>query len=52
LGGAADANRDRVVTAGEVFNYVSRTVQRETNSRQNPRALSGINQDFPLAVTK
>lgn len=52
LGGAADANRDRVVTAGEVFNYVSTTVQRETNSRQNPRALSGINQDFPLAVTK
>jgi uncharacterized caspase-like protein len=52
LSGAADANRDRVVTAGEVFSYVNRTVQRETNSRQNPRALSGINQDFPLAVTK
>ncbi len=52
LSGAADANRDRVVTAGEVFSYVNRTVQRETNSRQNPRALSGINHDFPLAVTK
>ena len=52
LGGAADANRDRVVTAGEVFNYVSRTVRRETNSRQNPRALSGTNEDFPLAATK
>lgn len=52
LRGAADANSDRVVTAGEVFNYVSRTVRRETNSRQNPRALSGTNEDFPLAVTK
>jgi hypothetical protein len=52
LSGAADANRDRVVTAGEVFGYVSRTVRRETNARQNPRALSGINEDFPLAVTK
>lgn len=52
LRGAADANRDRVVTAGEVFNYVSRTVRKETNSRQNPRALSGMNQDFPLALTR
>lgn len=52
LRGAADANGDRVVTAGEVFNYVNRTVRRETNSRQNPRALSGTSEDFPLAVIK
>src|SRR5215510_10482328 len=52
LRGAADANGDRVITAGEAFNYVSRTVRRETESRQNPRALSGMNEDFPLAVTK
>jgi caspase domain-containing protein len=50
LRGAADANRDHFVTAGEVFNYVSNQVRRETNSRQNPRALSSTNQDFPLAV--
>jgi hypothetical protein len=51
LRGAADVNGDRVVTAGEAFNYVSRTVRRETASRQNPRALSGMNEDFPLAMT-
>lgn len=53
LRGAADANGDRVITAGEVFAYVSNLVRKETNSRQNPRALSGTNKDFPLAlVTK
>jgi len=52
LRGAADVNGDHVVTAGEAFNYVSRTVRRETASRQNPRALSGMNEDFPLAVTR
>jgi hypothetical protein len=50
LRGAADANGDHVVTAGELFNYVSNHVRQETNSRQNPRALSGTNQDFPLAL--
>lgn len=52
LKGQADENRDKVVTAGELFNYVSTSVRRETNSRQNPRALSGTNKDFPLAITK
>ncbi len=52
LRGAADTNRDRVVTAGEAFDYVSQIVARETNSRQNPRALSGMNENFPLAVTR
>jgi hypothetical protein len=50
LRGAADANRDHVVTAGELFGYVSSRVRKETNARQNPRALSGTNKDFPLAV--
>lgn len=50
LRGAADLNRDRVLTAGEVFDYVSNRVSTETNARQNPRALSGTNRDFPLAV--
>ena len=52
LRGAADANGDRVVTAGEAFDYVSRMVRKETDYRQNPRALSGMNEDFPLAVTR
>lgn len=50
LRGAADANRDHIVTAGEAFNYVSNQVRRETNSRQNPRALAATNNDFPLAA--
>lgn len=50
LGGAADANRDQMVTAGELFDHVSNRVRQETNSRQNPRALSGTSKDFPLAV--
>jgi uncharacterized caspase-like protein len=50
LRGAADANSDHVVTAGELFNYVSSRVRKETNARQNPRALSGTNKDFPLAL--
>ncbi|HXM36574.1 MAG TPA: caspase family protein, partial [Pyrinomonadaceae bacterium] len=48
--GAADANRDKVITAGELFDYVSNRVRRETNSRQNPRALPGTSRDFPLAL--
>lgn len=50
LRGAADVNRDHVITAGEVFDYVSNVVRKETSSRQNPRALSGMNKDFPLAL--
>lgn len=52
LRGNADANKDQVVTAGELFNYASSRVRQETSARQNPRALSGINKDFPLAVVK
>lgn len=49
LRGAADVNQDRVITTGELFDFVSDKVQQETNSRQNPRALPGTNRDFPLA---
>jgi uncharacterized caspase-like protein len=49
LGGEADANRDRVVTTGELFDFVSQNVRKQTNARQNPRALPGTNRNFPLA---
>jgi len=49
LRGIADTNHDRVITAGELFDFVSTKVRQETKSRQNPRALSGTSRDFPLA---
>ena len=48
LRGIADVNRDRVITTGELFDFVSDRVRQETNARQNPRALPGTNRDFPL----
>jgi len=48
LEGAADANHDRVVTTGELFDFVSNSVSAETSQRQNPRALPGTNRAFPL----
>lgn len=50
LDGAADLNNDRVITAGELFDFVSDKVRKETKFRQNPRALPGTNKDFPLAT--
>jgi hypothetical protein len=52
LRGAADMNKDKVVTAGELFNYVSDAVRRETNFSQNPRALAGTNKDLPLSIVQ
>jgi len=52
LRGGADANEDRLVTAGELFGYVRDRVRMETGFRQNPRALSGLNADLALAVAK
>ncbi|MCA1634825.1 MAG: caspase family protein [Acidobacteria bacterium] len=52
LRGGADANADRLVTAGELFGYVRDRVRMETAFRQNPRALSGLNADLALAVAK
>lgn len=36
LRGGADANRDRTITARELFNYVSKKVSSATNERQHP----------------
>ncbi len=51
LRGGADANVDRLVTAGELFGYVRDRVRMETGFRQNPRALPGLNADLALAVS-
>jgi hypothetical protein len=52
LGGVADVNRDRVVTTGELFDFVSDKVREQTNGRQSPRALAGTNRDFPLTSVR
>ena len=50
LEGAADANRDRIVTVNELFNWVQAKVSdyaRQRNGKQTP-ALSGAVHDLPL----
>jgi uncharacterized caspase-like protein len=49
LKGAADLNGDKLITAGELFQHTRATVQKETNFRQNPRALPGSNVNLALA---
>jgi hypothetical protein len=51
LRGAADENRDCVVTAGEIFKYVTERVRRETGNRQNPQSLAGANTALVIAAT-
>ena len=36
LRGGADYDKDRVITARELFNYVSKKVRKESNNRQHP----------------
>lgn len=50
FGGAADANRDRLITAGELFDYVRDRVRLETSFQQNPTALPGLNAELTLAA--
>jgi uncharacterized caspase-like protein len=52
LGGACDANGDRVIAAGELFDHISNRVRAETQFRQNPRALPGLNANFPIAAVR
>jgi hypothetical protein len=52
LRGLADANTDKTVTAGELFDYVSNRVRKETRNKQNPRALPGLNAGLEVAVIR
>lgn len=51
LRGAADENRDCVVSAGEIFKYVTERVRRETGNQQNPQSLPGANPALVVAST-
>jgi hypothetical protein len=48
--GAADVNLDRLITAGELFDYVRDRVRLETSFQQNPTALPGLNAELTLAA--
>jgi hypothetical protein len=50
LKGRADFNRDRLVSVGELFRYVRQKVRLDTNFVQNPRMLTGANENLALAV--
>jgi len=49
LKGKADLNGDKLITAGEIFQYTRASVQKATSFQQNPRALPGSNKDLTLA---
>jgi uncharacterized caspase-like protein len=50
LRGEADASGDRLITAGELFDYVRNRVRIETAFKQNPQALPGLNANLTLSV--
>jgi len=52
LKGEADKNHDGVVTAGELFAYLQRTVSEATHGKQNPRAMQGLASGLPISVLK
>lgn len=48
LGGGADVDRNRVITARELFNAVSRGVKRISNDRQHPVMWGKFNDSMPV----
>jgi hypothetical protein len=48
--GRADLDADHLVTVGELFRYVRRSVRRDTQFRQNPRLLVGTNDNLALSA--
>ncbi len=50
LKGKADMNDNNVVTLGEVMDYVSENVRRETGNTQHPNTSGFFDRSFPLAI--
>jgi uncharacterized caspase-like protein len=48
LRGKADANRDRVITAKEIFRYVSRGVKELSNDKQHPVMWGSFSDNMPV----
>ena len=49
LKGKADLNNDKLITAGELFQFTRANVQKATNFQQNPLTLPGSSKDLTLA---
>jgi len=52
LGGAADADKNGVVTAGEIIEYVRSGVMTATGNKQHPRLAGDFDRNLPLAVVE
>lgn len=52
LRGNADTNRDRKITAKELFNYVSSNVARFTDNKQHPVMWGHFPEDMPVMIWK
>src|SRR5262245_23160094 len=50
LAGKADSDKDGFVRVGELLNYLSEIVPKETQSLQHPRAAGDIDPQMPMAV--
>lgn len=50
LRGGADANRDRTITAREIFDFVSEGVKEKSRQRQHPVMWGRFDDDMPLMV--
>lgn len=52
LKGSADKNKDRVITARELFDFVSENVKKKTNYKQHPVAWGHFSDDMPVMTWK
>jgi uncharacterized caspase-like protein len=50
LKGQADVNNNKIVSLGEVIDFVSENVRRATNNSQHPDTAGIFDREFPLAV--
>lgn len=51
LKGQADRDKDSVVRAGELLDYLSQVVPEQTSALQHPRAAGSMDARLPLAIT-
>lgn len=50
LRGKADINKDRIITASELFKYVSKNVAKKSNGKQHPVMWGNFSNDMPIIM--